>query len=104
MRYKTPTGRDFTANVGWLQRFFCRYGMKSKLIHGEANDCPNHSDWIQDVLKPLMQKYSKTDIYNADETSLYYKSLGSCTMSFPGEHPTGSKLTNSKDRLSLALL
>ena len=35
--------------------------------------------------------------------SLYYKSLGSHTMSFPGECPTGSKLTNSKDRLSLLL-
>ena len=98
LNYKTPTGGDFSANAGWLQHFFRRYGMKSKLIHGEAN---NYSDWLDGVLQPWMNKYSKTDIYNVDETSLYYKSLGSHTMSFPGECPTGSKLMNSKDRLNL---
>ena len=53
------------------------------------------------MLKPLLQKYEPWDIYNVDETSLFFKSLSDRTMSFDGEQPTGSKLTSSKDHLSL---
>ena len=55
------------------------------------------------MLEPLLQKYEPWDIYNADETSLFFKSLSDRTMSFDGEQPTGSKLTSSKDHLSLML-
>ena len=54
-------------------------------------------------VEPLLQRYEMWDIYNADETSLFFKSLSDRTMSFDGEQPTGSKLTSSKDHLSLML-
>ena len=54
-------------------------------------------------LEPLLQRYETWDIYHADETSLFFKSLSDRTMSFDHEQPTGSKLTSSKDHLSLML-
>ena len=43
------------------------------------------------------------DVYNADETSLFFEALSDRTMSFDVEQPTGSKLTSSKGHLSLIL-
>ena len=70
---------------------------------GESLDCPDYSQFIEEVLKPLMEEYESQNIYNADETSLFYKSLSNCTMSFDGEEVHGSKLHQSKDRMSLLL-
>ena len=68
---------------------------------GESLDCPDYSQFIEEVLKPLMDEYEPQNIYNADETSLFYKSLSNCTMSFDSEQVHGSKLHQSKDRMSL---
>ena len=62
-----------------------------------------YGKWIENVLESLLQKYEPWDIYNADETSLFFKLLSDRTMSFDGEQLTGSKLTSSKDHLSLML-
>ena len=70
---------------------------------GESSGCPDYSQFIEEVLKPLMEEYEPQNIYNADETSLFYKSLSNCTMSFDSEQVHGSKLHQSKDRMSLLL-
>ena len=70
---------------------------------GESLDCPNYSQFIEEVLKPLMEEYEPQNIYNADETSLFYKSLSNRTMSFDSEQVHGSKLHQSKDHMSLLL-
>ena len=68
---------------------------------GESLDCPDYSQFIEVVLTPLMQEYEPQNIYN--ETSLFYKSLSNHTMSFDSEEVHGSKLHQSKDRMSLAV-
>ena len=73
------------------------------MMCGESLDCPDYSQFIEEVLKPLMEEYEPQNIYNADETSLFYKSLSNCTMSFDSEQVHGSKLHQSKDRTSLLL-
>ena len=70
---------------------------------GESLDCPDYSQLIEEVLTPLMEEYEPQNIYNADETSLFYKSLSNHTMSFDSEEVHGSKLHQSKDRMSLLL-
>ena len=50
-----------------------------------------------------MEEYEPQNIYNADETSLFYKSLSNHTMSFDSEEVHGSKLHHSKDHMSLLL-
>ena len=97
--HKNPDGTAWEASCGFLRQFFKR----SRRVYGKRNDCPDFGNWIENVLEPLLQQYETWDIYNADETSLFFKSLSDRTMSFDGEQPTGSKLTSSKDHLSLML-
>ena len=61
------------------------------------------SQFIEEVLTPLMEVYEPQNIYNADETSLFYKSLSNHTMSFDSEEVHGSTYHQSKDRMSLFL-
>ena len=67
---------------------------------GESLDCPDYSQFIEEVLTFLMEEYEPQNIYNADETSLFYKSLSNCIISFDSEEVHGSKLHQSKDPMS----
>ena len=103
LEHKNADGTAWEASHGFLWQFFKRYSLQSRRVYVERNDCPDFGNWIENVLEPLLQRYETWDIYNADETSLFFKSLSDRTMSFDGEQPTGSKLTSSKDHLSLML-
>ena len=70
---------------------------------GESLDCPDYNQFIEEVLTSLMEEYEPQNIYNADETSLFYKSLSNHTMSFDSEEVHSSKLHQSKDHMSLLL-
>ena len=50
-----------------------------------------------------MEEYEPQNMYNADETSLFYKSLSNHTMTFDSEEVHGSKLHQSKDHTGLLL-
>ena len=77
--------------------------MVSKKITGEGLDCPDYSNSLENILKPLLQEYEPNDIYNADEMSFLYKALANRTYAFGDETLHGSRYLNSKDRLSLML-
>ena len=91
----------FTASSGWLTRFKNRYGIKFKTICGEGGkvreeDCSN---WNNVILPEILDTYSPDDIYNADETALFYKMLPHKTMAMRGDKCIGGK--SSIDRLSI---
>ena len=46
--------------------------------------------WKETVLVPTLARYSQNDIYNGDETALFYKSLLHRTYCFDGDKPAGS--------------
>ena len=77
--------------------------MVSRKIVGEALDCPDYDEFQRDVLDPLLKQYRPNDIYNADETSFFFRLLASCTYAFEEESVRGSKHITSKDRMSLLL-
>jgi len=56
--------------------------------------------WKTEVLEPLLMKYPKEDVFNIDETGLFYRKTDK-TLSFKGEKCSGGKL--SKERLTVAL-
>ena len=60
------------ATNGFLHRFCMWYGVLSKRITGESLDCPDYTQFMEEVLTPLLMQYEPQDVYNADETSLYY--------------------------------
>ena len=66
---------------------------------------PPHDEletWKETVLVPTLARYSPNDIYNGDETALFYKSLPHRTYCFDGDKPAGS--AKHKDRLTLLII
>ena len=66
---------EIMRSTGWLHRFWERLGISHKIIIGEANDAPKEgaSTWRLETLQAALKEYSLADIYNADETALFYK-------------------------------
>lgn len=92
---------NWICSRGFVQRFCRRYGVLSKKICGEALDCPDTQTFEEEVLQPLLSKYQPEDIFNADETSFFFKMLPQQTYAFKGQPCSGNK--TSKDRLTLML-
>ena len=91
--------QDFIANNGWLDNFKKRHGIAFKTVQGEAGAVNLQSllEWKQQVLQPLLRQFSADDVFNLDETGLFWQLLPSKTMSFRGKRCTGGK--KSKQRI-----
>jgi len=92
---------DFKCSDGWLTRFKSRHDITFRTISGEAAavDTDVVHQWQQDVLGPLLRRYSADDVYNADETGLFYQMLPSKSMMIKGDQCSGGK--HSKVRITL---
>ena len=66
---------EFVAMDGWLTRWNARNQIKFKCTHGEkaSADSEGAKEWISTVLPRLLRQYEPEDVYNADETSVYYQ-------------------------------
>lgn len=93
---------NFKASNGWLDKFCLRHNIKFRAISGEAANVnlDDVSEW-QRKLPNLLSGYLPEDIYNADETGLYYRALPSKTFTFRNEKCTGGK--SVKERLTVLL-
>jgi len=71
-----PDELGFKASEGWLTTFKDKHGIRSYIHHGEANSAP-----LADLpteranLQELLSQYSRDDIYNADESGLFFRLL-----------------------------
>ena len=77
----------------------------NKAICGSKESAAPHDKletWKETVLVPTLARYSPNDIYNGDETALFYKSLPHRTYCFDGDKPAGS--AKCKDRLTLLII
>ncbi|UYV63923.1 TIGD4 [Cordylochernes scorpioides] len=95
-------GQDnFEASNGWLEKFKARRNIAFKRLHGEAGsvDANSVATWKCGIIPSLLAKYSPQDIFNADETGLFYKLLPNRTMTIRGEKCEGGK--KSKERITV---
>ncbi|UYV68981.1 DDX55 [Cordylochernes scorpioides] len=95
-------GQDnFEASNGWLEKFKARRNIAFKRLHGEAGsvDANSVATWKGEIIPSLLAKYSPQDIFNADETGLFYKLLPNQTMTIRGEKCEGGK--KSKARITV---
>ena len=92
---------DFRCNMSWITAFKERHGIRFKAIVGEesAVDLAQVAEWHQTIWQNILQRYESKNIYNCDETGLFYKMLPNRTLAFKGKKCTGGKL--SKDRITL---
>ncbi|XP_056629852.1 tigger transposable element-derived protein 4-like [Diorhabda sublineata] len=85
----------------WVQRFCVRHAIVFKKFSGEAAGVPSATsdDWLSKVWPTIREGYSDSDVFNADETGLFYKLTPDRTLHFKGEKCSNGKL--SKERITV---
>ena len=65
---------DFKASNGWLEHFKKPFGLRQTRIVGGARDAPITiiNGWMEQ-LPEIIQGYSADDIWNMDESGLFFK-------------------------------
>jgi hypothetical protein len=83
---------NFQCSEGSLHYFNARKGISTHKVPGEpAAASPGiMEDWAQ-ILEHFLQRYLPQDIYNADETGLYYNLLPTRTLAVKDDPCRGGK-------------
>uniref|UniRef100_A0A674JH65 HTH CENPB-type domain-containing protein n=1 Tax=Terrapene triunguis TaxID=2587831 RepID=A0A674JH65_9SAUR len=70
---------DFKASDGWFTRWKKRFNVACGKEQGgkQSANKPTTEQWQCEKLPRILEKFSRADIYNADETGLYLKGLSS---------------------------
>ncbi|XP_049315732.1 tigger transposable element-derived protein 4-like [Bactrocera dorsalis] len=91
---------EFEASTGWFKR---RHGIVQKTLCGESADVnlQNREEWVMNVLPRLIENYNANDIFNADETGLFFKCLPNKTLTFKTEQWFGGK--QSRERITVMM-
>ena len=94
---------DFKASNGWLYRFQKRHNIACKSLRGESADVSEDAvnSWKTDILPRLVEGYAKEDVFNADETALFYRQLPKKSLVAVGDDTSGVKVM--KERLTILL-
>lgn len=58
---------------GWLHRFKQRYNIKQRTYHGEAGSVPEDVEEEMKAIRTIAGQYNEDDIYNMDETGLFWR-------------------------------
>ncbi|XP_065197225.1 tigger transposable element-derived protein 6-like [Sycon ciliatum] len=98
------SSEDFSASHGFISRFKARHQVSLRTKAGEGREAAadhNIDQWLHDVLPTLIEGYEPKNIFNADETALFYRLLPHHTLAFRGEKCQGGK--KKKERLSVLL-
>lgn len=85
----------------WIERFKTRHNISSGKIVGEAAavNMTVVNDWLQNKWPLIRENFKDEDIFNGDETGLFYKLTPDKTLRFKGETCEGGKL--SKERITV---
>ena len=95
-------GITFSANPGWLSRFKARQGIIFKAACGESSAVNEDVvDAFKKDLPSLLAAYEPRDIYNVDETGLFFRMLPDKTFALKGESCHGGK--KKKERVTVLL-
>ena len=91
----------FKGSNGWMHRFAMRNSLKMHRIHGEAGSADTTAvDIDKEKIRDIMAKYERQDIYNFDETALFYTAAPRTTIA----HGSFSGIKENKKRLTVGLI
>ncbi|CAB4487244.1 uncharacterized protein OCT59_001360 [Rhizophagus irregularis] len=63
-----------TFSNGWLMRFKKKNGLRRRKLHGESASAPLETlSQERERLRRILRRYNPNDIYNADETGLFFR-------------------------------
>ncbi|XP_067937098.1 tigger transposable element-derived protein 4-like [Watersipora subatra] len=92
-KFLQDLGKDTTVSRGWIDRWKKRHFTGSQIVVGEsaAVNVGEVEKWKKEMLTPLLQTYTYDDIFNMDETGLFYKLMVDKTLHLKGEKCSGGK-------------
>lgn len=90
--------KEFNCSRSWIERFKKRHGICSGKIAGESAsvDMETVQQWLNEKWPKIRENYQDNDIYNADETGLFFKLTPDKTLKFKGEKCVGGKLPKQR--------
>nr|XP_037280132.1 tigger transposable element-derived protein 4-like [Rhipicephalus microplus] len=93
--------KDFKFSNEWLHHLKIRNYLKFKKMWGESSTVDDFivTEYRDEKLQSLLQRFPPDDIFNCDKTRLFYKLLPEKTRAFVEDHCHGSK--HSKERLTV---
>ncbi|GBM36817.1 Tigger transposable element-derived protein 6, partial [Araneus ventricosus] len=94
---------EFRGSNGWIEKFKKRNGIMAKVISDESKDVDDNDsgNWITETLSKLLKDYKPENIFNGDETDLFFQCLPQKTSTFKKEKCFGEK--QSKARLTFMI-
>lgn len=93
---------DFKASNGWLSRFKSRHNIGCATLSGErASVNPDTVASWKERLPDIIKNFAPRDVYNMDETGLFFRALPDKSLTVRGTDCAGGK--KSKDRLTVAV-
>ncbi len=101
MLMKKDINATHTFSDGWLTKWKKRFNVDFRRQHGEKQSADTEAAkaWLQNELPTLLEQYRPKDLFNADETGLFYRGLPNRTFVAKGEKPSGAKV--AKERLTV---
>ena len=92
---------DFSCSSGWIHRFKIRHAIVQKRVSGEAASVSEETvaSWQEVTLPSLLADFAPEDVFNVDETGLFFKLLPDSTLAFKGETCHGGK--RAKERITV---
>ncbi|XP_045482042.1 tigger transposable element-derived protein 4-like [Harmonia axyridis] len=105
-RLLSPDNQNVSCSRSWIYRFKRRYCITSRKMHGEAasvsasaSASESEEDWLNYIWPDIRKNYSNDDIFNADETGIFFKLMPNQTLKFQNEKCSGGE--KSKDRITV---
>lgn len=95
---------NFNASSGWLQRFKTRFDIVGKTVSGESEDANDEEiqKWLDHEWPKVLAKYEPNQIFNADETGLFWQMLPRQTLDTRGDKCHGGKQGKARVTVLLA--
>jgi len=93
----------FSASDGWAMNFIRRHGLVTRRLHGAAASAPDCAEDLK-KLQETLSSYHISNIYNMDETGLFYRLMPNRTYILRSETAKttrGIKQMTAKDRITL---
>jgi len=73
---KKKNMENFKASNGWLEKFIKSHNVSFKALSGESCSANfNEATIFKDYISKIFKNYSPRDIFNVDETALYYNAM-----------------------------
>ncbi|XP_023721482.1 tigger transposable element-derived protein 4-like [Cryptotermes secundus] len=91
---------EFVCGAGWTDKFKLRHNITFGKVSGAARgvNTETTTEWLTAVWPSIRKGYADKDIFNADETGIFFRLTPDRTLKFKGEKSVGGKL--SKERIT----